>query len=172
MPITPLHFGPGLLLKAAASRHFSWCSFVAANVLIDIEPATYWVLEGEPAHRFFHTYIGSTLAAIVAALLSMWLLPHWLRWWNSQMSPSQANYLGVRTELSKRAIWCGALLGAWSHVLLDSIMHYDVVPFSPFAGTNVLVSWISIDQLYWACLVCGGIGAAWMIIRKQTASRK
>jgi hypothetical protein len=114
MPITPLHFGPGLLLKATAPHHFSWCAFVAANVLIDIEPAAYWIIEGEPHHRFLHTYFGATIVGVVAAAISLKLLPAWVRCWNRQMSPAQARYLGFNTEVRTASVWSGALLGGWS----------------------------------------------------------
>lgn len=166
MPITPLHFGPGLLLKATAPNHFSWCAFAAANVLIDIEPAAYWILEGEPHHRFLHTYLGATIAGVVAAAISLKLLPAWLRWWNRQMSPAQARYLGVNAEVRATSVLCGALLGGWSHVILDSIMHHDVAPFSPFSLGNALVAWVSVDQLYLGCLLSGVAGALVMAARR------
>ena len=155
MPVTPLHFGPGLLIKAAIPRHFSWCAFAGANVLIDIEPAAYWIIEGEPAHRFFHTYLGASLVGVLAALITLVALPPWLRWWNRQMSSAQARWLGVETEVSRFSVWCGALIGAWSHVLLDSIMHHDVVPFAPVAQGNALAGFVSISTLYLACLLTG-----------------
>jgi hypothetical protein len=163
MPVTPLHFGPGLLIKAMIPRHFSWCAFATANVLIDIEPAAYWVIEGEPAHRFFHTYIGASMMGVLAAVLTLLLLPGWLRWWNRQLSPTQAKWLGVEIDVTLFAVCCGALLGAWSHVLLDSIMHHDVVPFLPIALCNALVGVMSISDLYLACLVLGCIGGGVML---------
>jgi hypothetical protein len=171
MPITPLHFGPGLLLKATASNHFSWWAFAAANVLIDIEPAAYWILEGEPHHQFLHTYLGATVAGVVAAAISLKLLPAWLRWWNRQMSPAQARYLSVKPEVSATSVWCGALLGGWSHAFLDSIMHHDVAPFSPFSLGNALMAWVSIDQLYLGCLLSGVAGALVMVARKASNPR-
>ena len=56
MPFTPLHFGPGLLLKAAAPRHVSFTAFVASQVLIDLE-SLYNILRGAwPVHRELHTF--------------------------------------------------------------------------------------------------------------------
>lgn len=158
MPVTPLHFGPGLLIKAVIPRHFSWCAFAGANVLIDIEPAAYWIIEGNPAHRFFHAYLRASLVGILAALITLLVLPFWLRWWNRQMSPAQARWLGVETSVSRFSVWCGAMLGAWSHVLLDSIMHHDVVPFAPVTQANALVGLVSISDLYLACLIAGVVG--------------
>lgn len=163
MPVTPLHFGPGLLIKAVIPRHFSWCAFAGANVLIDIEPAAYWIIEGDPAHRFFHTYLGASIAGVVAVLLSLFLLPLWLHWWNRQLSSTQAKWLGVEPVVSRFSVWCGAMIGAWSHVLLDSIMHHDVVPFAPLTQGNLLVGLVSISDLYLACLIAGLVAAGVLI---------
>ena len=38
MPFTPLHLGPGLLLKAAMRRRFSLFTFAGAQFCIDLEP--------------------------------------------------------------------------------------------------------------------------------------
>ena len=68
------------------------------------------------------------------------------------MSPTQATWLGVETKVSRFSVWYGALIGAWSHVLLDSIMHHDVVPFAPLTQANALVGLVSISNLYLTCL--------------------
>ena len=69
MPITPFHFGPGILIKSAAPRKISWAMFALANVAIDLEPIVYFVLTGDPAHRHLHTYLGAGLLALACALL-------------------------------------------------------------------------------------------------------
>jgi len=55
VPITPFHFGPGALIKAAAPKHFSWTIFALANVVIDLEPIGLFLLIGDPAHPLLHT---------------------------------------------------------------------------------------------------------------------
>ena len=37
MPATPYHFGPGLLIKAAAPRQFSMAAYSLTQVVIDLE---------------------------------------------------------------------------------------------------------------------------------------
>jgi len=56
-------------LNAVAPKHISFVSFVAANVLIDIEPLYYMLTKQYPLHRFFHTYVGAGLVSIAAVLL-------------------------------------------------------------------------------------------------------
>ena len=77
MPVTPFHFGPGLLLKAVAPAVFSLTCFVATQVLIDVETA-YNLLSGRyPLHRFFHSIPGSVLAGLGVAFV-LWLARGWL----------------------------------------------------------------------------------------------
>ena len=67
MPITPFHFGPGALFKAAAPAHVSWAVFALANVLIDLEPIGLYYITGDPAHPWLHTLAGALAVAAVAA---------------------------------------------------------------------------------------------------------
>src|SRR5262245_23835448 len=69
LPVTPFHFGPGLVLKGAAAPVFSWSAFAAAQVVIDCE-TIYYVVNGEyPIHRFFHSFLGATAAGLIATVL-------------------------------------------------------------------------------------------------------
>lgn len=63
MPITPFHFGPGLLFRAV-TRHVSLSAFVLVNCVIDIEPILAFLLTGDPQHRFLHTYLGATVSSL------------------------------------------------------------------------------------------------------------
>jgi membrane-bound metal-dependent hydrolase YbcI (DUF457 family) len=53
-----------------------------------------------------------------------------------------------------------AALGAYSHVVLDSIMHVDVRAFAPFSDRNVLQGLISIEALHLGCVLAGLAGLA------------
>ncbi len=64
MPITPFHFGPGALIKAAAPNHFSWMIFALANVVIDLEPVSLFFLIGDPVHPWLHTFPGALGVAV------------------------------------------------------------------------------------------------------------
>jgi membrane-bound metal-dependent hydrolase YbcI (DUF457 family) len=52
----------------------------------------------------------------------------------------------------------GAALGAWTHVVLDSVMHRDIQPLMPFSPHNALEGVIPLDVLHVACLALGGVG--------------
>ena len=56
MPVTPFHFGVGLLGKGVAPRAVSLCAFVASQIAIDCESAYFlFVARAEPVHRVLHT---------------------------------------------------------------------------------------------------------------------
>ncbi|CAG1011893.1 hypothetical protein BURK2_04387 [Burkholderiales bacterium] len=150
MPFTPFHFGPGALIHALAPRRVSFLGFAAANVLIDVEPL-YFMLAGEAhVHRFFHTYLGALLVALATwglflsarALAGTLRLPNGLGW----------------QFLSSGAVLLGALLGTASHIVLDSVMHSDMLPLAPWNEGNALFAWMSIDALHELCLGAAGLG--------------
>jgi membrane-bound metal-dependent hydrolase YbcI (DUF457 family) len=161
MPITPFHFGPGAALHAMAPRHVSFIAFCGANVLIDVESLHNMVTRQEQVHAFFHTYVGATLvaAATIALLMaSLWIarqvrLPNPWRW----------------QQLGAMPITVGAAAGAYSHVLLDSVMHADITPLMPFSASNVLLGWVSLSTLHWFCLASGAFALVLMGIRRLLA---
>lgn len=162
MPITPFHFGPGALVAVASRSSVSFLAFAATNVLIDVE-SLYNMVTGQPRiHTFFHTYIGSTIAAaliVLAFLPCRWLalkLPAWpmLAW----------------RRLSVAAVVLGSLVGAWSHVLLDSIMHSDITPLAPYSNANPLYQLVSLRVLHIGCVLAGALGVAWYLLRRSSTT--
>lgn len=155
MPITPFHFGPGLLFKAYAPARISWLTFALANMLIDLEPVVWFLLTGDPAHRHLHSYLGAAAVAAVSIWPGRVLAEYWLHWWNRQLNPAQARWLGTSTQVPLSAAIAGAVLGSFSHILLDSFMHADMLPFWPWAAGNGLLYQVSVDHLH---LLCAGAG--------------
>jgi membrane-bound metal-dependent hydrolase YbcI (DUF457 family) len=168
VPITPFHFGPGMLFHGAAPRHVSFIAFVAANCITDVE-SVYNVLQGNfPVHRFLHTFVGATLVVVMTVALFMFTrrmargvrLPNWFEW----------------QQLTLPAVVVGALLGSFSHIVLDGIMHADMRPFAPWSDANPFLHAISLSALHWACIsaaVAGGL--IWLITRRSrpgSASRR
>jgi len=160
MPFTPFHFGPGAALKAAAPRHFSFTVFAFTNVVIDLEPLYYMLTDEWPIHRFFHTYAGATLAAATCFFLGRPACSWAIRIWNSRLDEAQARWLGVEPRIAPGAAAVGAAAGAWSHVLLDSLMHTDMHPFAPLSAGGSLVHLVTIEQLELFCVLAGALGAA------------
>ncbi|HLO94259.1 MAG TPA: metal-dependent hydrolase [Burkholderiaceae bacterium] len=152
MPVTPFHFGLGAALHGAAPRQLSFLAFCAANVLIDVE-SVWNLLQGrDPVHAFFHSYLGATLVALLTAGLG-WLWQRWRRRAGRAEQPRQA-----------RAVTVGALLGAWTHVMLDSVMHADIRPLAPFSEANGLYQWMPLPELHLLLVGLGVLGgmAVWL----------
>lgn len=159
MPVTPFHFGPGALLHALAPRWVSFIAFCAANAVIDLEPAYYMFTGQFPLHRFLHTLPGATCGwAIVLA--SFWLvrgadrwlrLPDWFRW----------------KALTTAPVAIGAALGAYSHLLLDGVMHGDMFPFAPLSDANPLFHRVSLEVLHGGCVVAGVLALAVLWLRQR-----
>ncbi len=163
MPFTPFHFGPGGLVHAAAPRKVSFLAFAGANVVVDIEPGYYMLTGQDHLHRFFHTYLGVTLIALVTFALfaaGLWAaklvrLPDPFQWQRLRLGPVAA----------------GAVLGAYSHVLLDSVMHADIRPLAPFSQANPLYLAMPIDDLHTLCLAVGAVAIAVLLVRKMIKER-
>lgn len=157
MPFTPFHFGPGAALHAIAPDQVSFLSFCAVNVLIDIESLYNLIGGHHPVHAFFHTYVGATIAVAATVVLFCLLrrvakavtLPNPLQW----------------QQLTIRPVLIGAMLGGYSHIALDSIMHPDIRPLLPFSQTNMLLGAISLGWLHLLCVALGLGGAVGVGLR-------
>ena len=152
MPFTPIHMGPGILVKAILQSSFSLMVFGWTQIVMDIQPLIVMITGKGHLHGFTHTYIGAILIAVISALtgkhLSVFGLkilgmakgkPITIKWWVAFLS---------------------AFIGSFSHVLLDSIMHTDVEPFYPITLINIFHGFVSIGALHKFCLYSGLGGAA------------
>ncbi len=162
MPFTPFHFGPGAAIHALAPRKISFLAFCAANVLIDVEPLYYLLTHQYPLHRFFHTYVGATLIALATALLFLGAL--WL--YRKLGLPDPFRLQGLKAL----PVWLGAAAGSYSHVLLDSVMHPDIVPLAPFSTANALYEIIPVDLLHVACIALAIAGVLLLEWRRERRS--
>lgn len=158
MPVTPFHFGPGAAVHAAAPRYVSFIAFCGANVLIDIEPLTYMLSHEYPVHRFFHSYVGATVIWPATMLLFVMMLRL------AQVVPIPNIFNWKSLTLSRVGV--GAALGAYSHIVFDSLMHADMRPLAPFSDANPLLGLVPLAALHWFCIVAGLIGLAVTGVRR------
>jgi hypothetical protein len=177
MPFTPFHLGLAAVIKAAAPRRFSFLVFGFSQVLIDLEPA-YYMLQGQAiVHRFFHTYVGATLIGLVALVIGKPVCTVALRLLYALDRIGVAGAAGrtrdpgeARIGLDAAAL--GAFVGAYSHVLLDSVMHADMRPLAPFSQANPLLRVISLDALHTSCVVAGILGLAVFAVRARARAKR
>lgn len=168
MPVTPFHLIAASPIKAIAPNKFSWAIFCLTNILIDLEPITCYLITLEPRHMFFHTIIGATLVAIVAATYGRNLCKVAIDIWNEEIrGKPEEKWLASDSYINKTAAWVGAILGAWSHLLLDSFMHFDIKPLSPFSNENVLLGTLSIPFLHSLCLGMGILGILIFLMKRK-----
>lgn len=152
MPFTPIHMGPGILIKSILQGSFSLMVFGWTQIVMDIQPLIVMITEEGHLHGFTHTYVGAVLIAMFAALTGKYL------------SEFGLTLLGIsKSETPISITWwvvfLSAFIGSFSHVLLDSIMHADVEPFFPFILDNQFLGLISVPILHKVCLYSGLLGA-------------
>jgi membrane-bound metal-dependent hydrolase YbcI (DUF457 family) len=154
--------GPAVALKACLQGGFSLMVFGWAQVVMDVQPLAVMLTGHGHLHGFSHTYIGATLLGAFSALSGKYLSELGLR------------VLG-HTEflpISWFVACVSALIGTYSHVALDSIMHGDIEPLAPFTSTNLLLGLISIEALHWFCAFSGLVGAVvYYVVARMQARR-
>lgn len=150
MPFTPLHMGAGMVVKAAMRKNFSLVVFGGSQVAIDIQPLVVMLGHKGESHGFSHTFLGATCIGALCGLLGKLIGEWFLRFF---VEPK-----GIPIS------WCvsfiSAFIGTYSHIFIDSIMHSDVMPMSPFSMASPLYGIISIEALHILCiggLVVGGL---------------
>jgi membrane-bound metal-dependent hydrolase YbcI (DUF457 family) len=157
VPFTPFHFGPAALIHAIAPRSVSFLAFAASNILIDAEVAVNLFHRRDRLHTFFHTYLGATI--IILITIASFLLARKLA--SKLFPPSWQQF----TNQSTTAITLGAIIGAYSHILLDSFMHRDMHPLAPWTTSNPLLGTINTGALHLLCIATGILGIALLSIR-------
>jgi membrane-bound metal-dependent hydrolase YbcI (DUF457 family) len=144
--------GPGILFKSLLQGSFSLMVFGWTQIVMDIQPLLVMITGEGHLHGFSHTYLGASLLAIVAALSGKYLSQVGLYLLRIES--------GIGVPIAWWVVFLSAFVGAFSHVLIDSIMHADMAPFYPFSQANDLLFWVSIETLHKVCLYAGLLGAA------------
>jgi hypothetical protein len=142
MPYTPYHFGPSGFFGLVFRRWIDPLAFLLVNVLIDVEVlADSFFQSGWPVHRLwhFHTLLvgglaGGTLGAVIYFIRPIRVLIERLM-----------DLLALDYKASLSRMILGGILGAWLHVLIDSVYHYDVQTLWPYKKA-VLYQWITLGR--------------------------
>jgi hypothetical protein len=167
MPITPAHLGVGMAAKAVAREHFSLVVFGLAQVALDLEVLWYLMRWSPPFHRFWHTYLGATIVAVVLAFVGK-PASQWIKGlWNRAATRCRDADLTVRVQTTWVASFTGAIFGAYSHILLDSLFHPDIEPLQPWSASNQLRDVMNPHGVEILCVVLGIAGAAWFLARER-----
>lgn len=164
MPATPFHFGPGLLIKAAAPRQFSLAAYTVTQIVIDIESG-YHLLRGDyPVHRQAHTFLLGGLIGLLCGLIVS-------RVGRRLFRPRDAMPEALGAEIRMPIAAMSGIFGGVFHSVLDGIMHPDIRPFRPFTDANPLYGLVSIRVVYLFCIISGLVGAALLLAWERRARR-
>jgi hypothetical protein len=118
--------GPGLIVKAFMQGAFSLMVFGWSQILIDIQPLVVMLTGQGELHGFSHTYIGATLIALVSAISGKYLGELGLK------IIREPQYIPINWAVA----FISAFIGTYSHVFIDSIMHYAITPLAPFSKAS------------------------------------
>ncbi len=166
MPFTTFHLIAGTSAKSVSPHYFSFSTFALTNVIIDSEVLYYLFMTGIPSHKFFHTFFGVTFIGIFVGMFCKPICEFGLRVWNKTLRMEKFSWFRTEITIQKFAAWSGALIGAYSQLILDSIMHRDMSPFFPFSDYNSLHKVISVGTLHDLCTGLFVLGILIFVFRK------
>jgi len=158
VPFTPFHFGITLLLFAVLPFLDPLSLFVGA-VIPDIEGITIVFIfpySGLPLHGPFHSFLGAIVLGVITGGTSYLFLKH----------SGLRNILDETLSMSftlKKSI-ASALLGTFSHIILDAPLYRDMSPFWPLTG-NLFLNVVSPFTPYLICVISFITGLAILLIR-------
>lgn len=158
MPFTPFHLGPSSWLGLALFKVFDLPALLISSVIIDLEPLVIlcWGLD-LPMHGFLHSFLGGTIVAFLTAVILY-------------RQRETVRKIMARFRMSQHFSFCkilfSALVGAYSHVLLDAFLYAEMHPFYPWRG-NPFLGFFSAGQIYAFCSVSLLIGALWYLIGRR-----
>lgn len=172
MPFTPFHIGAAFLVKPVLNRCLSVITFGIAQVAMDIEPGVRILFGADVVHGPTHSILG----ALIVAGLVLWIAPGVCNYlqekWSKEVIYYRKSWHVRSGGVSKGAVVVGAFFGTLSHVVLDSLIHRDIHPLSPFSQANPFMGLITHDAVYQACAIAGVLGCAvWSIINWARASQ-
>jgi hypothetical protein len=155
--------GPGLLVKALLRGSFSLMVFGWVQVLMDVQPLVVLLTGQGELHGLTHTYLGAALIGLGGAVAGKPLF----EWSLSAVAPVHRRPIRIAWWV---ALFSG-LLGSYSHVALDSVLHADVMPFAPVSSANALLGLLSPSTLHSALVYSGVVGMALWLVVSVVASR-
>lgn len=137
MPFTPYHFGISALPGLGSRGRLNILVLIAANVLIDIEVLADGVFApGWPVHQLWHFHtllIGGLAGAVLGAVI------YTVKPFRSACQKFNS-LLGLTYSPTLISMILSGLLGAWLHVFIDGLYHYDVQILWPIQN-NLLLRW-------------------------------
>lgn len=158
MPFTPFHFGIALLLFAIMP-FLDPVSLFVGSVIPDIEGITaLFILPnlGLPLHGPLHSFLGAIVLGVITGGTCYLILQY------SGLHDIMNKTLPTSITLKKSII--SALLGTFSHIILDAPLYEEMNPFFPFTG-NPYLGIIPSSDVYLICIISYILGGLIMLIK-------
>jgi len=163
MPLTPFHLGPSSWIGLVLFKILDFPAFLLASVIVDLEPFFILVFNlGYPIHRFFHTFLGGSLVAILTAIVLYFL--------KKEIKKIMAVFKLAQNSSFKKILF-SSFAGIYLHILLDSFLNREVKPFYPFEN-NPLLELFSSEEIYIFCLSSFFIGILIYLIKLSYYKKK
>jgi membrane-bound metal-dependent hydrolase YbcI (DUF457 family) len=144
MPFTPFHLGPGLLIGLIFFPYLFLPSILLGSVIVDLEPLAFLLLDLPVLHLFFHTFLGATIVALIMSVVVFFLRGVFEKLMVFFLLPQIGSPLNVAMA---------ALIGAYSHIILDAFLYPEMQPFWPLLG-NPFLGLVSSPTIYLFCVFC------------------
>jgi hypothetical protein len=145
MPFTLLHLAPALLIALLLFSMVNIVMVAFASLVPDID----YIFFG--GHSIFHTLLGATLLGLVLGFIGYSI--------RDSLPDAMRSLFGKKTHHFNRVMY-SAMLGTWSHVLIDALSYPDVQPFFPLP-MNPLYGLVSPDTVFIGCIVSLVIVLMW-----------
>lgn len=123
MPLTPYHLGPGLMIGLLFLNFIDFPTFLIASIIVDIEPFIVLFFNLDyPLHGFFHSFLGGTIIALLLTVVMSKIRKYF--------SPLMS-FFKLEQDVSFKKILVASLSGIYIHILFDSPIYTDILPFFP-----------------------------------------
>ncbi|MEK6955651.1 MAG: metal-dependent hydrolase [Nanoarchaeota archaeon] len=135
MPLTPYHVGIALLIGVLLYKYLDLYSILVGSVILDAWPFTVLFFSlPYRLHGISHSFIFGILVAIIISLVRY----------------KFNNFLKSKKNL--KIILISSFIGISSHILLDSPLYKDMVPFWP-SSFNPFYNLFSYSDIILFCIV-------------------
>ncbi len=163
MPLTPFHWGPALLIGLLLFSVFDMPALLVSSVIPDVEPLFILMFRlSLPFHGFFHTFLGVSILGVLVAVV---LYP--LRGLSKKV---MATFRLPQKSSSFKKLLFTSLFGVYSHILLDSFLYGEMMPFYPLEG-NPFLGVVSFSGTYGFCSISFLLGFVLYIFRVIKSSK-
>ena len=148
MPFTPFHLGPTFLVGMISRQRINLVAILLASIIVDIRAIYCFFTQSYPLHGPLHTYLGASSLCFFL-IIGIYISRKYLK--------NLSKVFNIEEDYSLQSIVLGTILGAWSHVLLDSFLYPEMSPLWPIEG-NPFLGLIPSSWIYFFCAISFMIG--------------